>query len=78
MLTGHRRMMLQYQCFNGSFESLIGIKSIERPLEGLHHGARDPRGIIGRCLNEWAKTVMSGGTRPAECSIIKATRTNEV
>jgi hypothetical protein len=27
-LTGHRRMMLQYQCSNGSFESLIGIKSI--------------------------------------------------
>jgi hypothetical protein len=28
-LTGHRRMILQYQCSNGSFESLIEIKSIE-------------------------------------------------
>jgi hypothetical protein len=28
-LAGHRRTILQYQCLNGSFESLIEIKSIE-------------------------------------------------
>jgi hypothetical protein len=28
-LAGHRRTILQYQCLNGSFESLIEIKLIE-------------------------------------------------